>query len=87
MCITNKNTNNDSIASNCLNHPGVVMQVSIDYYAIYYIASVPDAFPYVLHLTGIWFSKVGGASGKASGRIANTNEFRGGKAIRFKLYH
>ena len=32
-------------------------------------------------------SKVGGASGEASGHTANTNKFRGGKAIKSKLYH
>ena len=32
-------------------------------------------------------SKVGGASRKVSGRTANTNEFRGGRAITSKLYH
>ena len=44
-------------------------------------------FPCVLlHVTGMG-SEVGGASGKVSGRTANTNEFRGGKAISSKLYH
>ena len=31
-------------------------------------------------------SKVGGASGRASGRTANTTEFRGGEAIRSIFY-